>query len=234
MIARLPSRNWNFDTAAHLLVRAGFGGTPAEIDSLARQGMEAAVNSLLYGAPESVQPPSWAVPRSLRALQLEVRQTADPEEKRELKKQVQRRANEELSDLLHWWILRMTQTRAPLVENMTLFWHGHFATSADKVRQPHKTWLQNETFRAHALGNFGVLVKAISRDPAMMVWLDLVQSNKNKPNENFARELMELFTLGEGHYTENDVKESARAFTGYRIDPLTESFVLGQNSTIPR
>jgi len=233
MIARLPSRNWNFDTAAHLLVRAGFGGTPAEIDSLARQGMEAAVNSLLYGAPESVQPPSWAVPRSLRALQLEVRQTADPEEKRELKKQVQRRANEELSDLLHWWILRMTQTRAPLVENMTLFWHGHFATSADKVRQPHKTWLQNETFRAHALGNFGVLVKAISRDPAMMVWLDLVQSNKNKPNENFARELMELFTLGEGHYTESDVKESARAFTGYRIDPLTESFRFGAKQHDP-
>src|SRR5215471_18071068 len=130
MIARLLSRNWNFDTAAHLLVRAGFGGTPAEIDSLARQGMEAAVNSLLYGAPEFVQPPSWAVPGSLRGLQLEVRQTADPEEKRELKKQVQRRANEELSDLLHWWILRMTQTPAPLVENMTLFWHRHFATSA--------------------------------------------------------------------------------------------------------
>ena len=75
MIARLPSRNWNFDTAAHLLVRAGFGGTPAEIDSLAHQGMEAAVNSLLYQTPEPVQPPGWAEPGSLRALQLEVRQT---------------------------------------------------------------------------------------------------------------------------------------------------------------
>src|SRR6516225_9363398 len=110
--------------------------------------MEGAVNLLLYRAPESVPPPGWAVPGSLRDLQLEVRQTADPEEKRELTKQVQRQASEELSDLLHWWILRMTQTRAPLVENMTLFWHGHFATSAEKVRQPHKTWLQNETFRA--------------------------------------------------------------------------------------
>jgi uncharacterized protein (DUF1800 family) len=85
-------------------------------------------------------------------------------------------------------------------------------------------WFQNTTFRVHALGNFNVLTKAVSRDPAMLVWLDLVQSQKAKPNENFARELMELFTLGEGNYTESDIKEAARAFTGYRIDPLTQGF----------
>jgi uncharacterized protein (DUF1800 family) len=233
MIARLPSHCWNFDTAAHLLVRAGFGGTPAQIETLVNQGMATAVDSLLDALPENVQPPVWAVPNNLQDLQLQIRQTADSEEKRELRKQFRQQANEELRELLHWWILRMTQTRAPLVENMTLFWHGHFATSAEKVHQPYKMWLQNETFRAHALGNFGVLTKAVSRDPAMMVWLDLVQSQKNKPNENFARELMELFTLGEGHYSENDVKESARAFTGYRIDPLSQSFRFAANQHDP-
>ena len=233
MIARLPSRCWNFDAAAHLLVRAGFGGTPAQIETLVSQGMGAAVDSLLDSLPEDVQSPAWAVPTNLQDLQLQIRQTADSEEKRELQKRVRQQANEELRNLVHWWILRMTQTRAPLVENMTLFWHGHFATSAEKVHQPYKMWLQNETFRAHALGNFGALTKAVSRDPAMMIWLDLVQSQKNKPNENFARELMELFTLGEGHYTENDVKESARAFTGYRIDPLNQSFRFAANQHDP-
>lgn len=233
MITRLPSHCWNFDTAAHLLVRAGFGGTPAQLETLVNQGMGPAVDSLLYALPEYVQPPVWAVPNNLQDLQLQIRQTTDPEEKRELQQQFRQQANEELRELLHWWILRMTQTRAPLVENMTLFWHGHFATSAEKVHQPYKMWLQNETFRSHALGNFGVLTKAVSRDPAMMIWLDLIQSQKNKPNENFARELMELFTLGEGHYSENDVKESARAFTGYRIDPLSQSFRFAPNQHDP-
>jgi uncharacterized protein (DUF1800 family) len=118
----------------------------------------------------------------------------------------------------------MVTTRAPLVEKMTLFWHGHFATSGQKVRPAYKMWLQNETLRQNGLGNFATLTKAISRDPAMMIWLDTVQSKKERPNENFAREVMELFTLGEGHYSESDVKEAARAFTGYRIDRADQSF----------
>ncbi|MBV9391578.1 MAG: DUF1800 domain-containing protein, partial [Verrucomicrobia bacterium] len=105
-----------------------------------------------------------------------------------------------------------------------LFWHGHFATSAEKVRHAYKMWVQNETLRTHALGNFGSLLKAISRDPAMLIWLDLAQSRKEEPNENFAREFLELFTLGEGHYTESDIKETARAFTGYRVDELKQAF----------
>jgi len=116
----------------------------------------------------------------------------------------------------------MLTTPAPLLEKMTLFWHGHFATSGLKVRSPYKLWQQNETFRRHALGNFARLTKAISRDPAMMVYLDLQTSHPEHPNENFAREVMELFTLGEGNYSEADIKESARAFTGYRIDRFEE------------
>ncbi len=90
-------------------------------------------------------------------------------------------------------------------------------------------WRQNQTFREHARGNFGTLVKAMTRDPAMIVWLDLRQSRAEHPNENFAREVMELFTLGEGHYTEKDVTEGARAFTGYRIDPRTAGFLFQPN-----
>ena len=138
-----------------------------------------------------------------------------------------------MKDLTLWWIARMVNTHSPLTEKMTLFWHGHFATSGQKVRPAYKMWLQNETLRQNALGNFRALVKAVSRDPAMMVWLDLVQSKKESPNENFAREVMELFTLGEGHYTEFDVKEAARAFTGYRINQAEQSFRFAERQFDP-
>ena len=131
----------------------------------------------------------------------------------------------DLADLIGWWLERMRESNDPLEEKMTLFWHGHFATSAIKVKNAYYMWRQNQTFREHARGNFNTLVKAMSRDPAMIIWLDLQQSRGAHPNENFAREVMELFTLGEGHYTEKDVTEGARAFTGYRIDPRDESFL---------
>src|SRR5437870_9642305 len=130
---------------------------------------------------------------------------------RETARQFRMMEGDEILDLRRWWLERMMNSPAPLLEKMTLFWHGHFATSATKVKPASKMWLQNQTLRAHALGNFGTLTKAVSRDPAMLVWLDLASSQKERPNENFSRELMELFTLGEGNYTENDIKESAKA-----------------------
>jgi uncharacterized protein (DUF1800 family) len=112
---------------------------------------------------------------------------------------------------------------------MTLFWHGHFATSFEKVKVAYLMWQQNETLRANALGNFRELTKQVSKDPAMMRYLDTVQSQRSQPNENFARELLELFTLGEGvRYTEGDIQESARAFTGYRIDPRSMAFLFAR------
>ncbi|MDP9290879.1 MAG: DUF1800 domain-containing protein [Verrucomicrobiota bacterium] len=123
-----------------------------------------------------------------------------------------------------WWLERMLRTQNPLLEKMTLFWHGHFATSIAKVGDPLLMWTQNLTLRHHALGDFGALVKAISRDPAMMIYLDVERNGKNKPNENFARELMELFTLGIGNYSEEDIQQAARAFTGYRLKPVTRDF----------
>ena len=106
----------------------------------------------------------------------------------------------------------------PLREKLTLFWHDHFATSLAKVREPALMFRQNCLLREHALGRFGPFLQAISRDAAMLVWLDSSSNVKGKPNENFARELMELFSLGVGNYTENDVREAARAFTGWRTD----------------
>jgi uncharacterized protein (DUF1800 family) len=119
--------------------------------------------------------------------------------------------------LAAWWLLRMVQSPAPLQEKMTLFWHGHFATGADKVAQARAMLRQNELLRSHAVGKFGPLVSAISRDVAMLIYLDSTENRKTRPNENYARELMELFCLGPGNYTEQDIKEIARCFTGWEV-----------------
>jgi uncharacterized protein (DUF1800 family) len=119
----------------------------------------------------------------------------------------------------------MARGPRPLQEKMTLFWHGHFATSVEKVREPYFMWRQNELFRRLATGNWLELLIEAGKDPAMLVWLDQAQSRKDHPNENFAREVMELFTLGEGHYTEKDITEAARALTGWSLDRPAEKYV---------
>lgn len=127
-------------------------------------------------------------------------------------------------ELRRWWLERMVKGPRPLEEKLTLFWHGHFATSVQKVNIAYFLWLQNETFRRHASGNWLELLAAVTRDPAMLIWLDQTQSRKANPNENYARELMELFSLGEGNYTEKDVREAARALTGLTVNRLEEIF----------
>jgi uncharacterized protein (DUF1800 family) len=224
MLSPIASDRWDFDAAAHLMVRAGFGADPSEIRKIRSLGPERAVESLISAPAESYPPPTWATPDDQDELRAQVKDADTPDEKQMARKLLREKFVSEMKDLTHWWVTRMVNTRSPLIEKMTLFWHGHFATSAQKVRPAYKMWLQNETFRQNALGNFRTLAKAVSRDPAMMVWLDLVQSKKESPNENFGREVMELFTLGEGHYTESDVKEAARAFTGYRINQPDQSF----------
>ena len=126
-----------------------------------------------------------------------------------------------------WWLDRMVQTQRPLEEKLTLFWHGHFATSEEKLRDYRKIMLQLETLRAGASGSFRDLLVAIAKDPAMLVYLDAAQNVKGAPNENFGREVMELFTMGVGNYTEDDIREAARAFTGWGNDDLT--FVIDPN-----
>jgi uncharacterized protein (DUF1800 family) len=225
MLTPLPANQWDLQKAAHLLNRAGFGGTPDEIKAFCELGFDKAVQTVLDAPDDSTQfpKPAWAQPQNL--LQLH-QQMADltPDEKKELQQEIQKQYRQDDLDLINWWLNRMRYSPNPFREKMTLFWHGHFATSVVKVRDSYLMWQQNEMLREHAFGNFGLMVKAISRDPAMLIWLDTRVSQKGHPNENFAREVMELFTLGIGNYTENDVQEGAKAFTGYRIDPRDETF----------
>ncbi len=226
MLTSLFPQNWTREHAAHLLNRAGFGGTPAEIEAIYKKGLTGAVRDLIDFTIDAanVPPPSWAHPRNIRELRRGARATNDPEQRRTKMRELRMMEGEEILDLRNWWLERMRTSTVPLLEKMTLFWHGHFATSIQKVRDAYWMWLQNDTLRRNALGNFAGLVKKISRDPAMMLYLDLQQSRKEHPNENFSRELMELFTVGIGNYEEQDVREAARAFTGYRLNMTSQEF----------
>jgi uncharacterized protein (DUF1800 family) len=227
MLKRLNPAQWTPSCAAHLLNRAGFGGSPSEVQALYVLGLNRAVETMLAGSEDDdlFPPPTLTQPAEMYEEYRAMRLLTDEKQKREAQQKIRREQAEQLRLTRAWWLDRMRYTLHPLREKMTLFWHGHFATGVDKVKTPYLMWQQNETFRARALGSFRYLAKEVSRDPAMMRYLDLQQSNREKPNENFARELMELFLLGEGvRYTEKDIKESARAFTGYRIDQQRAAF----------
>src|ERR1700737_5557467 len=227
MLTPLPAAKWNEATATHLLNRAAFGGTPAEIEATRKKGLATAVGELIDQRAKSadIPAPTWAHPRNIQSTRMEIKAAKESGENfQEKARQVRMTEGENILDLRRWWLERMMYGPAPLLEKMTLFWHGHFATSVQKVKDAYWMWLQNDTLRHHALGNFAVLTKKMSRDPAMLIYLDLQQSRQEHPNENWARELMELFTVGIGNYTEKDIRESARAFTGYRIDMTTQQF----------
>ncbi len=193
--------------AAHLLRRAGFGGTPAEIEEMAGMSHSDAVEKLL-----------------------------DFKYDGNLAFDLQRKMDEagyqpKLNDLQYWWMLTMARTKQPLQEKMTLFWHGHFTTAYSKVDHPLMIIQQNQLYRDNALGNFKDFVKLVSRDPAMVMYLDGQSNLKAKPNENYARELMELFTIGIGNYTEQDVREAARAFTGWGLKDRVFFYNKNQHDT---
>ena len=227
MLQALSKTDWNYTTAAHLLNRAGFGGPPREIEELLALGPAGAVAKLLdFGAgTEPPTKPDWAKPDPDRAERLQKARQADEETRRKIQQEEQRTQRQHGLDLKHWWLQAMTDSPYPLREKLTLFWHGHFATSTEKVRDAYLMWRQNDLFRKHAAGNWPEFITAVAQDPAMLVWLDQAQSRKEHPNENFARELLELFTLGEGHYTEKDVTEAARALTGWSFDRVNQEFV---------
>jgi len=128
-------------------------------------------------------------------------------------------------ELRGWWLNRMAKGPRPFQEKMVLFWHGHFATSFEKVRNAYYMWRQNELFRRLATGNWQELLTFAGKDPAMLIWLDQAQSRRPHANENFSREVMELFSLGIGNYNETDVTEGARALTGWSLDPLNQEYV---------
>lgn len=227
MLEPLAVSQWNFSRAAHLLNRAGFGGPPAEIERLVELGPEKAVAGLVdfEQIPDDTKNPGWARPDPTRMEQFVRAREMTEEQRRMLRQQQQRENREHILELRGWWLQRMTHGLRPLQEKMTLFWHGHFATSLEKVREPYYMWRQNELFRRLATGNWQQLLTEVAKDPAMLIWLDQAQSRKDHPNENFAREVMELFTLGEGHYTEKDIAEAARALTGWTLDRASQKFV---------
>jgi uncharacterized protein (DUF1800 family) len=207
--------------------RAGFGGTPAEIEKLAALGPEKAVAHFAdyESIPDPTPDPDWAKPDPDRAEKLLAMRQASEQERRELQRQQQQSQRQQILGLRRWWLERMAKGPRPLQEKMTLFWHGHFATSFEKVRDTYLIWRQNELFRRLATGNWLDVLTEVATDPAMLVWLDQAQSRKEHPNENFAREVMELFALGEGHYTEKDITEAARALTGWSYDRPAQRFV---------
>ncbi len=228
MLKSLASGQWDYSMAAHLLNRAGFGGTPADVKKLDDLGLDGAVDYLVdyEKIPDPTPNPDWAKPEPDRMQHMaEVYRTGTPEEKRQLQQETQQLERQRITDLRGWWLQRMAFGPRPLQEKMALFWHGHFATSIDKVRDPYFMWQQNDIFRRQATGNWKLLLLEVGKDPAMLVWLDQAQSRKEHPNENFAREVMELFALGEGHYTEHDITEAARALTGWSMDRLQQSYV---------
>jgi len=250
-LAPIANTDWNFDTAAHLLERAGFGGTPAQIEALAALSPTAAVNSLVKFDPKNNRhlqafehsgihdpglepfPPSRPATTELaketgQALGVKVK----PAGNRRLQPVVNKffywlRASVlETNRVAYWWADRMVASNNPLQEKMALFWHGHYAINESKVRDYRKLLIELQLFHEMGTGSFRDLMVAVAQDPAMLSFLDAGVNVKGAPNENFAREIMELFTMGVGNYSETDIREAARAFTGWNYVDL--DFVINE------
>lgn len=207
------------DKVRHFLARSGFEASANEILASKNKNYPELVERMLDSVIKDAETPEpdWVdeLPPSPRE-----RKKMSVEEKKELRYWIR----EKSKSLKAWWYQEMINTSSPLTERMTLFWHNHFTSSLRKVRWPPLLYRQNLLLRKHALGNFRDLLKDIAKDPAMLLYLDNARNFKNKNNENFARELLELFTLGEGHYSEQDIREAARAFTGWTVNRRTTKF----------
>lgn len=243
-LSPLAAADWSADLARHLIDRAGFGAPPETIARLAAMTPEQAVASLVdYEATPSDLPPFepsgvWDpslrdFPLSRPAATQRAEKTGEalgarvkPSGERRLQPVVDRffywlRATVlETRRLASWWADRMVATSRPLEEKMALFWHGHFATGEEKIRDYRKMEQQLALLHREATGNFRTLLIEVARGPAMLAYLDAAENVKGAPNENFAREVMELFTMGVGNYAETDIREGARAFTGWIDDDL--------------
>jgi uncharacterized protein DUF1800 len=244
-LSPLPPSEWNDDRAAHLLAHAGFGGSPEEIEKLADAGLDRAVTWLVQYErlpnpklqpfvesgfwdpafdrfPESRPDATDRAEKSGSSMGVDVK----PAGNRPVQPVSDRffywlRATMlETRRLGYWWANRMLQTTHPVEEKMALLWHGHFATHENKVRDYRKMHQQIELFERYATGNVRDLAIEVAKNPAMLYFLDAQYNVKGAPNENFAREVMELFTMGVGNYTEKDVRECARAFTGWYFEDL--------------
>lgn len=216
--------------ARHLLGRVGFAPSPTDIAGLADMDRPTAVRYLVRKARATAQTPAppWIndwVGRPGKGMG-----KATTMQRKTVRRQLKRRGE----DLRLWWFTEMMNTPAPVGEVMTLFWHNHFTSSLKKVKRPIMLYRQNVLLRQHALGDFRAMLLGILQDPAMLQYLDGVSNTRRKPNENLGRELLELFTLGEGNYTERDIKEVARALTGLSIERRDGSFKFRKRRHDPR
>ncbi len=210
-------RPWDLAAVAHLHRRAGFSAPWPILKRDLADGPSKAIGRVIEGEATSGDgQPAADFAEQMDAMGERLGASASPARLRGI------------------WLYRMIHTPRPLLERMTLFWHDHFATSIVKVVQPGPMQRQNALFRAHALGDFKAMLAAIGKDPAMLVWLDATASRRAKPNENYAREVMELFTLGRGRYTEGDIREAARAFTGRFVSGDRFSELPGQHDDGPK
>jgi uncharacterized protein (DUF1800 family) len=204
----------SFEDAVHLAERTGFGAPPAEIYGWSGLTREQAVDQILSHLGDAPQPapPAWVNPPFERPPAKDAPNYADARKTYDQNKEAKKR------ELRSWFIQTAIASPWPLNEKLALFWHNHFTSSLEKLDSGELLLQQDLLFRRLGAGDFATFAKAVARDPAMLVYLDGESNVKGKPNENFARELLELFTLGEGNYTENDIKEAARAFTGWTVD----------------
>ena len=242
----LDPKSFDERKAMHLLQRAGFGGTPKQAQALEKLGLEKSVEYILnYETLHDPQPTQLDAydqdiirpPTSTeRAAIRKARQGGDEDQVEMFRNERQRRQRadrKQISEMELWWLQRLVSTPRPLEEKLTLFWHGHFATGYRGIEDSYQMYLQNIFFRTNAIGNFKEdLVRGIIHDPAMIRYLNNHQNKKQAPNENLARELMELFTLGEGDgYSEDDIKEGARSLTGYTVEDHEFAFRAQQHDT---
>lgn len=241
---RIRDVDFGYDQARHLLLRAGFGGTPDQIRVLADWGAEKAVDYILNyeDVPDPDRPLPDRFDRDIirpvsadeRRMYANARSRGDEDALAQLRlrqQQAERNDRRQMREIQKWWLARMISSPRPFEEKMTLFWHGHFATSFRTIENSYHMYMQNQLFRTHAAGNFGELLFSIIRDPAMLAYLDNNDSRKGQPNENLARELMELFSLGLGNYSERDIKEGARALTGYSFRDDSFEFIANNHDT---
>jgi uncharacterized protein (DUF1800 family) len=226
----IARKDFGYEQARHLLWRAGFGGDEGQIRWLADIGPEKAVDALLAVEKvpadavkedqfdrDIIRPPSEEERQMVRRAQ----QSQDEDALARARLERQRREREDrlqMGEIQKWWLRRMIETPRPLEEKMTLFWHGLLATNFRTIENSYHMFRQNQLFRSQALGSYAELMTGLIRDPAMIAYLDNNDSRKNRPNENLAREIMELFSLGIGNYTEADIKQGARALTGYTFE----------------
>ena len=206
----------SLDDARHLITRTGLGASPAELNRFIGLAPTDAVNKIIAGLGEqpNLPPPAWTANPAPHHFRFGTMPVGDKQKFRQIR-------DGEMQSLRRWWIQEMISTPSPQTERLVLFWHNHFATAFSAVNnQAISIARQHMMFRKHSVGNFRVFLKSIIRDPAMLNYLDNNNSKKQKPNENLAREILELFTLGEGNYLESDIKNAARALTGYSYSEI--------------